>query len=277
MISTAIALLGALANLLTILVQNPGISEDIKQRAIELSTNAIAIASQVVEQETLARRDEREFRIHPKPTYDLYSLERTIHMFINNERARLALRPLEWHEDIARVARRHSEDQADTNRRTTSIHKPCSYPFIRHEGLTPAGFDLAERLDFGRIPFRRAGENIVMLSSVKDAIYRAPSPITCPTASRQQIPENATPEKARSIILYNIEAAEIALGKVPEVQWVNKSWTDIDSIAHRAVAGWIESPGHYANIANERFSRTGIGATVIGRHIIVTQVFTELL
>jgi uncharacterized protein YkwD len=276
-IAAALALLNAIIQLLTFIAANPSIPAEARTNAIKLAERSILLAQDTIQQHQslLPRPVPQETRIVPKPNYDLYSLERTIHALINEERKRLDLKPLELREEISRVARAHSEDQANTNRRTTSLQKPCSYPMIRHEGLLPNRFSLAERLDAGDIQYRRAGENIAMLSTAKDFVYSAPSAIICPNAPRREIPKDATPTEARSIILYNIETAEIALEKVPDVKWINQDWLDLETIARRAVSGWLESPGHYANITNENFTRTGIGAVEINRYIIITQIFVE--
>lgn len=155
------------------------------------------------------------------------------------------------------------------------MQKPCVYPAIRHEGITDAGVGLGDRLNFNRVPFRSASENIVLLSTARESMYRAPSAITCPAVPTQEIPQGATLSEARRIVFGNIAAAETVLARIPEVEWVRKSWHDLETIAQRAVTGWIESPGHHANITNEHFALTGIGAAEVNRYIIITQVFVE--
>jgi len=43
--------------------------------------------------------------------------------------------------------------------------------------------------------------------------------------------------------------------------------------AETAVAGWMKSPGHRANILDPAFDTSGIGVAVSGNHAFATQVF----
>lgn len=274
-ITEILALLSALTQLLTFIAANPGIPAEARANALELAEQSIVLTRNAITQHRLALPPVAppRFQILPQPTHDLRALERTIHNLINQERERLLLAPLALDPIISAVSRNHSEDQAHANRLTTPMQKPCAYPTIRHEGITPAGVSLTERLDAQLVPFRRAGENIVLLSAAKEFVYRAPSAIVCPSVPVLEIPRNATLAEAQRIVSENIAAAEAVLARIPEVAWVRKSWHDLETIAQRAVTGWIESPGHYANIANEHFTLTGIGAAEVNRYIIVTQVF----
>ena len=52
---------------------------------------------------------------------------------------------------------------------------------------------------------------------------------------------------------------------------------DMDKVASAAVQGWIDSPGHRANLLDRRYDRTGIGAS-LGKWrgysaVYLTQVF----
>lgn len=277
-VTTVLSLLAALARLLAFVAANPSLSPEVTQNVVSVSQKAIVLA-----QRTLAPAPSTlhqsvvndNFRIKPKPLYDLYTLERTINAMINDERKHQGLTELELDETLSRVARNHSDDQAATNRVTTDIQKPCAYPMIRHEGLTAAGFDLGERLDTAAVKFRRAAENIAILSTAKNFVYRAPAPITCPDPGVQDVPKTGTKEAKKALILANIARAEAALATVPDVRWVNRDWYDLDTIARRAVAGWIESEGHRTNILNANYRQTGIGAAEVNGYIIITQIFLE--
>jgi uncharacterized protein YkwD len=50
-----------------------------------------------------------------KPKVSSSTLEREIHVLINNERRKRGLSPLEWDNQLARIARKHSEDMVDRN------------------------------------------------------------------------------------------------------------------------------------------------------------------
>lgn len=274
-IDTVLALLAALANLLTIVAQNPGVSEDMRLRAVTLANNAIVVASRTLERETLSRQNDQDFRIRPKPIYDLYTLERTINAMINDERKSLGLERLELDETLSGVARRHSEDQTATNRLTTDIQKPCAYPMIRHEGLTAAGFDLGERLDSASVKFRRAAENIVILSTAKNFVYCASASINCPDPGLQDMPKTGNQQERIAVVRANVARAQAVLAAIPTARWVNRDWYDLETVARRAVAGWMESEGHRVNILNEHYRQTGIGVSEVNEYIIITQVFLE--
>ena len=48
---------------------------------------------------------------------------------------------------------------------------------------------------------------------------------------------------------------------------------DPKSFANTAVKGWLESPGHRANILSADFDRSGIGVAIRGGYAYATQVF----
>jgi len=51
------------------------------------------------------------------------------------------------------------------------------------------------------------------------------------------------------------------------------SGTARDDLEHKSVAGWMNSPGHRANILEKNYSRTGVGVAMAGRDIYITQLF----
>jgi uncharacterized protein YkwD len=274
-IANLLLLLEALTKLLSLLAKNPTLPPEVKANAIRFSQEGIKLAQEAVANFELNTRSQEHFRIVPKPLYDLYSLERTINTLINEERKKQGLKPLELDETLSRVARRHSEDQASTNYLTTDMQKPCSYPMIRHEGLTSAGFTLADRLDSANVRFRRAAENIVILPTAKNLIYRAPASIICPNITLQPIPKVGSEEEKQKVVRANIAATANVLATIPTVEWINREWEDLDTISKRAVTGWMESDGHRANILNGYYQLTGIGAAEVNKYIIITQIFVE--
>ena len=48
---------------------------------------------------------------------------------------------------------------------------------------------------------------------------------------------------------------------------------DAEAFARRAVAGWMDSEGHRANILSRNYDRSGIGVAVNGSYVYATQVF----
>ncbi|MFN3689812.1 MAG: CAP domain-containing protein [Fimbriimonadales bacterium] len=83
----------------------------------------------------------------------LRALEQRVHRLINEQRQRVQLPPLAWHEDVARAARDHSKNMAERN-------------FFDHEDPRLGNVD--QRLNRFRIPWRACGENIFMLSGYEN-------------------------------------------------------------------------------------------------------------
>jgi uncharacterized protein YkwD len=48
---------------------------------------------------------------------------------------------------------------------------------------------------------------------------------------------------------------------------------DAEAFARRAVASWMGSEGHRANILSRAFDRSGIGVAVNGSYVYAAQVF----
>lgn len=48
---------------------------------------------------------------------------------------------------------------------------------------------------------------------------------------------------------------------------------DPETLARRAVRGWMNSEGHRANILSRLYTRTGVGVVVNGSHAYATQLF----
>lgn len=79
-------------------------------------------------------------------TIDAYDLERRAFELINQRRENCGLTPLKWSDDVARIARLHSENMAN-------------YNFFSHAGVD--GFLVNDRADFfGISKWQAIGENI---------------------------------------------------------------------------------------------------------------------
>jgi len=112
------------------------------------------------------------YRIRPRPQYDLATLARSIQSGLNAERRLRGLNELTWGPSVAEVARLHSEDQARDNLELTDSNLLCVYPLIRHESFSGA-FRAGDRLRAANIPFRLAGENIISFSFAENILYRS--------------------------------------------------------------------------------------------------------
>jgi uncharacterized protein YkwD len=126
--------------------------------------------------------------------------ENEIFDLVNDERRRKRLTNLDWNDDLARVARKYSQQMAKGN-------------FFSH--FDKNGNGVEERVDAAGIKWRMIGENLYFCQGIED---------------------------------YN----------------------------SAAVAGWLKSPSHRANMLNKNWTETGIGiAESRDGKIYVTQVFLK--
>jgi uncharacterized protein YkwD len=86
---------------------------------------------------------------------DMSALEFKIYQKINSERVNHGLSPLNWNEEVARVARKHSKEMADRN-------------FFAHEGLDCNGPDT--RIESAGIFRTTSGENIIEISLISQYV-----------------------------------------------------------------------------------------------------------
>jgi uncharacterized protein YkwD len=55
---------------------------------------------------------------------------------------------------------------------------------------------------------------------------------------------------------------------------ITYDWNSLDEIAKSTVKGWMESPGHRANILTPRFDTSGVGIAIsAGDQVLITQMF----
>jgi len=217
------------------------------------------------------------FHLEPKPSYDEAVLAQKIHDLVNNERAKAGLAPLVWDWQIAQVAFLHSADQARDNQELTDPDILCNYPLIRHEGFL-FGYSLKERFDNKNLAFRRGGENIGILSAVKDLVYQFPQdnpPAECPDIPTFPVGDGTQEERTalyQSIFQQSLEAVR---GADRGIVWVNRSWHSADEVAVRIVEGWMNSPGHKANILTPYFDSDGIGVVAVNDFFVITHDFVD--
>lgn len=91
---------------------------------------------------------------------DVHSLELKIFDGINLERVKNGLSPLKWNENVAKVARMHSQEMAQNN-------------YFEHEGLDCNGPDY--RVTSYGIPHTMSGENIMTMPLIKEYWYESSS------------------------------------------------------------------------------------------------------
>lgn len=220
--------------------------------------------------------DNSQFVIEPRPAYDTDDLAQRIHAVINEKRKENGLQPLAWDWLLAQVAFLHSSDQARDNEETTNPDIVCSYPIIRHEGFL-FGFSLKERFDNKNIQYRGGGENIGILPASKNLTYQYPQdnpPAPCPDVPVFEVAEG---QKEERIALYEdiLKQSIDAVRAQKPVMWINRSWYEPQEIALRIVDGWMDSPGHRANILTPVFEFGGIGVVPVNDYFIITHDFVD--
>ena len=213
------------------------------------------------------------YTILPRPQYVIADLEILIQQYVSAERTKNGLNPLLWNPRLADTARLHSQDQAKDNPISTADEKPCSYPYIRHEGFA-FGFHLSDRLESRGIAYAIAGENIAAFSFGKNFLYTYPSdqpPITCPDLpATTPAPVDETEVQARARVDADILKLNAMVNAIPSVRWIQKQWLAPDEIAHEITDGWMNSPGHRKNILEPRFVEGGMGIAIVNDYVIAT-------
>jgi uncharacterized protein YkwD len=215
--------------------------------------------------------------IPSRSAYELDEIADEIHRLINRERRRADETELSWSESLAEVARLHSEDQARDNVTIVPFEKPCTYPILRHIGLTSENFSVLDRiLAKVKSGFRRGGENIVTFPATGRSYYEPPagSRIRCADITQEHSEEGTVAER---IAEYRAELAlrQNLIAQTPSVTWVRREWKTEEELAERAVELWLSSPGHKKNMLNASFRKAGIGIAWANHYLIITQVFTD--
>jgi uncharacterized protein YkwD len=222
------------------------------------------------------------------PVYDVSSLESKIFDLVNQEREKEGLGRLKWNGELAQVARMHSEDLAIENESFTALGRTCDYPIIHHEGKE-FGLYNDDRLKNSAINYySRTGENIALVSSVYYSVSYAPDSSVeaeldnCDNIRHQQEQnflsalEKAETEEGKISVLeleLTQRAEEYLSGTKVEVKDLN--WRNEDNIAQDTVKGWMDSPGHRANILNPEYDEAGMGLERVNGYVISSQIFIK--
>ncbi|MCA9365144.1 MAG: CAP domain-containing protein [Candidatus Moranbacteria bacterium] len=187
----------------------------------------------VQEQEKTVTTTLLERNIEDDPLYDLKTFEKDFHAAVNQIRKKNSLRALDWNNEVTRVARKHSEDQAKDTQKLIDQGAEVSSAKIRHEGDS-FGNNQEERLHSQNVYyFGASGENILSL----------------PLVSQWIVAENDPTDVYK------------------------KTWKSADSLVVEGVTGWMNSKGHRENILSENYNESGVGVSRVGDFLIVTQVF----
>ncbi len=218
--------------------------------------------------------------------FDLVNFEKKIYDLVNEERVNFNLKPLLFNEDLAKVAREHSQDLANENKNFTAMDTTCSYPLIHHEGLDFGIYQDNRLANRGIKYYNMSGENIALLSSASiDLIYREGSidPHIFEQCTKQHtewdddfkeaIEEEIDEEKKITMLKNEIDKREKAFSDTVHLEISSTKWQTDDELAARAVEGWMNSPGHRRNILKLEYDEAGIGVAYVNSYVIITQVF----
>lgn len=218
--------------------------------------------------------------------YQATEIEKIIFDEINIKRQENGLSKLMWDDRVASVAREHSMNLADENKAFTGIGYSCTYPIIHHEGLV-FGETGADRLNNrGIYDYSSFGENIFRMSTdiISFRYYEG---------SIEELKLQECEKKRPLISDYFDEKIHEPIGTSEKIDLIHESIkirteefaNEIyikdhklepiaeDELITEMVEGWMDSPGHRANILKEIYNATGVGVAYINGHIIATQVF----
>ncbi len=219
---------------------------------------------------------------NPSPL--LGQMEKEIHVLINKERAGGGLAPLSWNDEVAAVAREHSQNQAEENKYLISTIRLCSYPFIHHEGQR-FGLYQGERLNNrGLFYFSGSAENIALTPQVKDGTYESTGiqEQDCQAEQTQangeydrKIHQASTTEQKIDILKAEVKRRESLLEGSPIITVLETTYYSTQEVERRAVTGWMNSPGHRRNILNGDYNEAGVGVAQVKDYFIITQVFIK--
>jgi uncharacterized protein YkwD len=205
----------------------------------------------------------------PSPFYNLTAMESKIHNLINVERLRNGLKPLKYNADLAGVAREHSINLARENENLTDPNIYCPDIFIHHEGFDFGLYQDARLENRSIYYFNASGENIFMISGW-DYEYADAAYAPCDPGIRI-VEEYESPE----LVLQDLQEHEAYAKTAKRVNWTYIDWVNQSALESQIVKGWMESPGHRANILEPSFDEEGIGVAKINDYLIVTEVFIE--
>lgn len=215
-------------------------------------------------------------------------IEQKIHVLINAQRAVYGLPALEWNDQVAAVAREHSADLAKENQQTSDLKKICNYAIIHHEGLK-FGLMPANRLGSRSVNyFSKAGENIALIGAAEinylinfltfnqsDADRCAAQVEDWNNQLKTDMEEIEVEQQKIERLNQEISTRKAALAAAESFKISDINWKSDDQAAAESVTGWMNSPGHRANILDSDYNEAGIGVAYVNGYIIATQVFIK--
>jgi uncharacterized protein YkwD len=264
------------------LITTEGITAVIKKIGLGISnanlaqiTIAPAAASQTVKN-----------NITTTTPFDLNYLEQRINGLVNAERASNGLPALIWNGDIAAVARQHSQDLAQENELLTGNNKGCDYFMIHHEGFDFGIYQDSRLNNRGINYFSSSGENIAMQGG-KNIVFSSASSVADQNMINQcqdqvdlannslkaTLESNISEQEKTNLILSELSQRRLEFAAEKTINVISISYDRNDEIASSTVLGWMNSPGHRANILRPEYNESGIGVAYVNGYIIATQDF----
>lgn len=221
-------------------------------------------------------------------SHNISDLESKIFEAINQQRISNNLRPLIWNDEVAKVAREHSQNLADENESLTQEGKTCDYPIIHQEGLAIGDYSVNRLNNRGLYYFSMSGENIALVPAVSTVLsfaYNDPARAQFDTCvERREVMEDSfksrldgEPEIGKKLEIIKTED-KMRLQKFNEETSVDidqQRWHSSEEVVSETVQGWMNSPGNKANILEENFDEGGTGIAKVGGYFISTQVFIK--
>jgi hypothetical protein len=214
---------------------------------------------------------------------NLSTIEFAVHERINQERIKFDLSPLDWNNELAAVAREHSEDLMEENEYITAFGAACDYPIIHHEGKDFGLYNTDRMQSRDLFYFGQSAENIALVSGTSIRVQielEDPEGLVIDNCQSERAKfdssfrnkmDAANDAEKAEVIEDEIAAREIAFSKVKTLPIIELSWHSEDQVAAKIVDGWMDSPGHKENILEEGFEEDGVGVAYVNGYIIASQ------
>ncbi|MEI8361469.1 MAG: CAP domain-containing protein [bacterium] len=210
--------------------------------------------------------------------------EKEIQDLVNDQRQLYNLSRLKWNDDIASVAREHSQNQARDNQKIIDQNKICSYPFIHHEGNT-FGLHHSDRLSNRNVYYQSASaENIALIPKIRSTRYDSTniesvdcqSEINKLNKNYELAIETAKTDTEKIHLLEAELKNRLRLTNSSQsIKIISQEFNSIKQIENDSVVGWMNSPGHRKNILNGTYDEAGVGISEVNGYYIITQVFIK--
>jgi uncharacterized protein YkwD len=133
--------------------------------------------------------EKKQIVVNSKSAFSTFDLEKQAFNLLNSQRAAKGLSPLEWNDDVARIARLHSENMA-------------KYKFFSHAGLD--GLMVDDRADLcGVSRWKAIGENIAYNRGYDKPVEFAVERWMKSTAHRENLLNDRWKESAVGVAVSN--------------------------------------------------------------------------